>query len=119
MQGLAPILTLWLVGGLLACPASSERRAEWAADWNTRVDDMPDFLSHPCGDFAFDVWADEFLEGCSEPTTGSEQECEERTDWVWARSDQCSVWQDWLLRNHNQRVRDDLTPEPMVKVPEP
>ena len=113
-----PLLAFSLPFVLPACAS----QPEWSADWNRRVDNVPNFISHPCGDFAFDVWAEEFLEGCGDTRLGTgveTAECEQREDWVWARSDQCNVWQEWLLRNHNQRVRDDLTPEPMVKVPGP
>lgn len=81
----------------------------WKDDWNERVDASESRTDHPCGDFVFDSWAEDFLSGC-EP--GSSSACDHRHTWVWARSQQCDEWQQYLLRNHFQHVRRDDIPEP-------
>ena len=91
-------------------------RAEWKADWNARVDAAESRKDHPCGDFVFDAWADDFLVQCKYPSQEMEAECRERTEWVWARSNQCSKWQDWLLRNHTKQQRRDHLKEPETRV---
>jgi len=102
-----PILIATVVG----CSATSP---QWKADWNARVDAAADLMDHPCGDFVFDRWADEFLEGCND-RRGQPSDCRQRSEWVWQRAEQCDAWQAWLLRNHNQRQRSDK-PEPETRV---
>jgi hypothetical protein len=104
-----------LIAPLLFCAGRPVEHPQWKADWNVRVDASADLMSHPCGDFAFDPWADAFLDGCGEAQTQAEAECRLRSDWVWERSRQCEVWQSWLLRNHNQRERIDAS-EPETRV---
>lgn len=117
----------WARAGLLllllvtACGSSSkaEWRRAWTAQWNTRVDAHQQLLDHPCGDFAFDPWVDAFLAPCEPPTAGSELgagECKARNDWAWERSDQCAIWQAWLLRNVHKHERVEA-PEPETRVP--
>ncbi len=118
-------LAVWLLS--LACthepdvaaPDTGPWRAEWARDWNARVDAHEERRDHPCGDFRFDPWAREFLAPC-ETYSGSGQamttaECEARTAWAWERSRQCNVWQAWLLRNHHKQTRNPA-PEPETRV---
>ncbi|MAE95477.1 MAG: hypothetical protein CL910_12520 [Deltaproteobacteria bacterium] len=117
-----------LAGGLLVllvaacgCHPSSESgwRRAWAADWNARVDAHRRLRDHPCGDFAFDPWVDEFLGACERYTEGggalSPGECEARSAWAWERSSQCATWQAWLLRNVHKHERVD-SPEPETRV---
>jgi hypothetical protein len=101
--------------GTAGCATVPEREV-WKADWNARVDASSDLKQHPCGDFVFDVWADDFLAECKRPNSGMEKECGRRTEWVWERSRQCAKWQDWLLRNHNRQQRSDDAPEPETRV---
>lgn len=98
----------------LACASPGE--AEWKTDWNARVDAAQELSERPCGDFVFDAWADEFLEQCNDPSPELEDECRDRMEWVWDRSNQCASWQDWLLRNHNRRERRDDLKEPETRV---
>ena len=91
----------------------SSLEKSWKDDWNTRIDVSEGRNDHPCGDFVFDAWAQTFLTGC-EP--GSDAECDQRLEWVWARSRQCDEWQEYLLRNHFQHVRRDDIPEPDMHV---
>ena len=75
-----------LIAPLLFCAGRPVEHPQWKADWNVRVDASADLMSHPCGDFAFDPWADAFLDGCGETQTQAEAECRLRSDWVWERS---------------------------------
>ncbi len=99
-----------------AC-ASPERslRAQWGNEWNARVAASAELMAHPCGDFAFDPWADSFLAACPLEVRAGD-ECDGRARWVRERARQCRDWKSWLLRNHNQQVRDDTTPEPETRV---
>lgn len=114
-------LSLLLGFAVLAEPvefSAKVSRIAWTADWNARVDAHLELLDHPCGDYAFDPWADAFLESCQgkPETRPSKLECEVRTDWVWERSRQCNVWQTWLLRNHRKHQRSKAKePETRVK----
>ncbi len=98
--------------GLGCSPPQSE--IGWRSDWNARVDANERRRDHPCGDFAFDPWAKSFLDGCT--TSGSGGDCAARWKWVDARSKQCRVWKNWLLRNHHRSERRDELPEPPTKV---
>ena len=86
---------------------------EWKITWNDRIDASEDLNHHPCGDFVFDAWAENFLAGCK---LGSSEECDSRIAWVWARARQCDEWQAYLLRNHFQHVRRDEIPEPDMRL---
>ena len=99
-----------------ASPAERAERGAWSRDWNARVDATTELMAHPCGDFAFDPWADAFLAGCSLEAREADGDCGRRAQWVAERAGQCRVWKLWLLRNHNQRVRDDTRPEPGTRV---
>ena len=104
-----------------ACQPSSkgEWRRAWTGEWNARVDAHRELRDHPCGDFAFDPWVDGFLAPCEHPTEASREisagECKARNDWAWERSDQCQIWQAWLLRNVHKHERVEA-PEPETRV---
>ena len=109
-----------LATALLAGVSQADSTAKWTSDWNARAKAAAgDLQKNPCGDFVFDAWANEFLEVCEESSKKARRECKSRTRWVWERSDQCSRWQDWLLRNHNRNKRRDHLPEPKVRVGAP
>ena len=88
----------------------------WGAEWNRRLDAAPTRFEHPCATLEFSAWADAFLEPCPRYGSSEQGECEHRQNWVRARTKQCQVWVAYLLRNHNQQVRDDSTPEPSMRV---
>ena len=111
----SPALACALLVVASACVTQPERE-RWSSDWNARVDSAGHRNEHPCGDFVFDVWADDFLAACKPPSSAMEAECRRRTEWVWERSRQCAEWQDWLLRNHNRQRRSDDLPEPDSRV---
>ena len=108
---------------LIACAACATRGAQgggdvdpgegWRADWNGRIDASQGRNDHPCGDFVFDAWAENFLAGCE---LASSRACDRRLEWVWSRSRQCDEWQAYLLRNHFKHVRRDDIPEPDMHV---
>ncbi|MBW2244567.1 MAG: hypothetical protein JRH01_21490 [Deltaproteobacteria bacterium] len=112
---------LVLLGWSAAAGAGSvdpkQEREAWKESWNARIDAHKELRDHPCGDFAFDPWADAFLADCQGEGASmrSEADCKRRTDWVWERSRQCSVWQDWLLRNHQKHERSKAK-EPSTRV---
>ena len=93
-----------------------ELGAPWADHWNLRLESAPTPFEHPCATLAFSAWADAFLETCRPYRELQEGECVHRQNWIRARSDQCRYWVAYLLRNHNQQVRDDTTPEPSMRV---
>ncbi len=109
--------------GFIGCQSSDSDpapawRAQWAAEWNARLEPEPVLRDHPCGDFAFDPWVQDFLAPCE--TYGGAAEmtaahCEAREAWAWERSRQCNVWQEWLLRNHHKHSRESA-PEPNTRV---
>jgi hypothetical protein len=105
----------WTLAFALACASVSHRDA-WKRDWNDRVDRAVARREHPCGDFAFDPWADGFLSGCAGDPEAMSADCRERFEWVLERSEQCQVWQEWLLRNVNRHERRDDLPEPPTRV---
>ena len=90
-----------------------ETKDHWKTDWNARIDASTSRDDHPCGDFVFDAWADEFQAGC-EP--GSSTLCDRKIEWLWECSHRCSEWQQYLLRNHFKHVRQDNVPEPDMHV---
>ena len=116
-----------LLAGLLALASSGcalwgiprvPRQLEqpWAADWNWRLDAAPTRFEHPCATLEFSGWADGFLETCAPYRSSQQGECVHRQNWVRARSRQCQAWVAYLLRNHNQQVRDDAIFEPSMRV---
>ena len=111
-------LRLGLALALVALPiaALAEPGESWRDEWNARVDAHERLRDHPCGDFAFEPWARAFLSGCETGMEARAADCDERLDWVTDRAAQCRVWKNWLLRNHNQRVRRDDIPEPPTRV---
>ena len=112
-----PELRVWLALALLAGPAAAgAQSAEWREDWNARIDAHEQLRDHPCGDFAFEPWAKRFLSGCDLAAETRTADCSARLSWVTERAAQCRVWKNWLLRNHNQRVRHDEIPEPPTRV---
>ena len=114
-MALLGLAAAWLAG--CALPGERAHRAEWKREWNARVESNRELLAHPCGDFAFDPWADAFLAACSTEAREGDGECGMRARWVAERSRQCRDWKQWLLRNHNQQVRDDTRPEPETRAP--
>lgn len=94
-------------------------RAQWAVEWNARVDAHAELRDHPCGDFRFDPWARDFLAPCETYVRGApamtSAECEARNAWAWERSRQCNEWQAWLLRHHHKQARTNA-PEPETRV---
>lgn len=119
---LAAMASLWACRdpGIAAPRAGADAwRAQWATEWNARVDAHGERRDHPCGDFRFDPWAREFLAPCETYTASGEAmtpaECEARNAWAWERSRQCNEWQAWLLRHHHQQERTEL-PEPETRV---
>ncbi|MCP3985589.1 MAG: hypothetical protein GY723_14460 [bacterium] len=111
------LLALVVVCAMAAGADPEIGRDAWAADWNARVDAHARLRDHPCGDYAFDPWADSFLAGCQGEEAGnrSKAECKERNAWVWERSRQCNTWQSWLLRNHHKHKRSK-SKEPQTRV---
>jgi hypothetical protein len=108
-----------LAAALLAAACASvprEYREPWAADWNRRLEAAPTPFEHPCATLEFSAWADAFLASCAPYGSRQQGECVYRQRWVRARSNQCQEWVAYLLRNHNQQVRDDTTPEPSMRV---
>lgn len=104
----ATACALWGVPGEYAEP--------WGADWNRRLDSAPTPFQHPCATLEFSAWADAFLAACAPYGTPQQGECVYRERWVRERSSQCQLWVAYLLRNHNQQVRDDTTPEPSMRI---
>ena len=92
-----------------ACAHRLGEQKVWAADWNARLDAAARWREHPCGDFVFDRWAEEFLADCV-ARTGAR--CDRRRAWVMERSNQCDDWQRYLVRNHGKQQRDDSSVEP-------
>lgn len=54
----------WAPMAIAGSVDSKTERAAWKDDWNARIDAHEKRRDHPCGDFAFDPWADAFLAGC-------------------------------------------------------
>ncbi len=124
MRTLRPCLVTLALIATTACALHDARGgtdtdldSNWTSDWNARIDASPGRNEHPCGDFVFDAWAQTFLWGCELGSNSAldlapDAKCGQRLAWVWARSRQCDVWQEYLLRNHFQHVRRDDIPEP-------
>ena len=112
---LAALAVGWCVWAC-ATDVAREREGRWRADWNERVDASASLWSNPCGDPEFDAWADGFLAPCDPEARIGHDECAQRRRWVVARSEQCAVWQDYLLRNHGKRERRDDVAEPPTRV---
>ncbi|MCP5060333.1 MAG: hypothetical protein GY937_26845 [bacterium] len=102
-----------VVAGAGSVDPKTEREA-WKENWNARVDAHERLREHPCGDFEFDPWADAFLAGCQggDAPKQAKAVCKRRMDWVWERSRQCDVWQEWLLRNHQKHERSKAEEPP-------
>ena len=106
---------------LAACAACATWRdgdleAGWQAEWNARDRAAASRWENPCGDPEFDAWADAFIGACVPEERIAHNECVRRERWLVARVEQCQEWQDYLLRNHGQRNRDDTAAEPATHV---
>ena len=113
-RALARVSAVVLLLALAGCAGwreSRTQRAQWADEWNGRIDGAKSDWEHPCATRPFIAWADNFLGDCE--TEPNEGECAERIDWVDERVEQCRAWTAWQLRNFNQHQRVEGKPPSM------